>query len=145
MKKLSVTLTVPISCDAADVVAAEVEQHQMFGALLRVGEQFIAEKLVLPRGLAAPARAGDRADRHLALARPHQDFRTRDHDLEIAEIEIAKIGRRVDAPQRPVERKGGQVEAAGEALRQHHLEHVAGDDIFLRPDDHGVKLGLAGV
>jgi hypothetical protein len=40
--------------DAADVVAAEVEQHQVLGALLRVGEQLGGERLVLvgvaPRG-----------------------------------------------------------------------------------------------
>ena len=33
--------------DAADVVAAEVEQHQVLGALLRVGEQLGLERCVL--------------------------------------------------------------------------------------------------
>ena len=33
--------------DAADVVAAEIEQHQMFGALLGIGEQFGGERRVL--------------------------------------------------------------------------------------------------
>ena len=40
--------------DAADVVAAEVEQHQVLGAFLGVGEQLVAERLsssgVAPRG-----------------------------------------------------------------------------------------------
>ena len=33
--------------DAADVVAAEVEQHQMLGALLGIGQQLVGERLVL--------------------------------------------------------------------------------------------------
>ena len=47
--------------------------------------------------------------------------------------------------QRPIERKGGQVEAAGEALRQHDLERVAGDDVVLRPRDHRLVFGLGRV
>ena len=64
--------------DAADVVAAEIEQHQMLGALLGVGEQLGGERGVLGRRLAAPARAGDRAD-----ARPCRSrTRTRISGLE---------------------------------------------------------------
>ena len=131
--------------DAADVVAAEVEQHQMLRALLRVGEQFGREREILARRLAAPARAGDRADDDLAVAHPHQDFRARDDDLEAAEIEEAEIGRGIDAPQRAIERERRQFEAAGEALRKHDLEGVARDDVILRLGDHGEEFGLAGV
>ena len=60
--------------DAADIVAAEVEQHQVLGALLGVGEQLLAEVLVLGRGRAARAGAGDRADGDLAVAHAHQDL-----------------------------------------------------------------------
>ena len=73
--------------DAADVVAAEIEQHQVLGALLRVGEQFVFQRLVLVRGFAARARAGDRADRDGAAAHAHQDFRARARDREAAEVE----------------------------------------------------------
>ena len=33
--------------DAADVVAAEIEQHQVLGALLGVGQQLLGERAVL--------------------------------------------------------------------------------------------------
>ena len=49
MAKLSVTRTLPSLGDAADIVAAEVEQHQVFGALLRVGQQFAVPAAGLPR------------------------------------------------------------------------------------------------
>ena len=38
---------------AADVVAAEIEQHQVLGAFLRVGEELDFERLVLVRRSAA--------------------------------------------------------------------------------------------
>ena len=60
--------------DAADIVAAEIEQHQMLGALLRIGEQFLFERLVFVRRRAARARAGDRADGHGAIAQPSPEF-----------------------------------------------------------------------
>ncbi len=48
--------------DAADIVAAEIEQHQMLGALLGIGQQFRFERLILVRRRAARPGAGDRAD-----------------------------------------------------------------------------------
>ena len=77
--------------DAADVVAPEIEQHQMLGALFRIGEQFFFQRLVLVRRGAARARAGDRADGHRVAAYAHQDFRARSGDGKIAEVEEKQI------------------------------------------------------
>ena len=53
----------------AEVVAAEVDQHQVLGPLLGVGEQLGAERGVLLRGRAARAGAGDRVQqRRVALS-----------------------------------------------------------------------------
>ncbi len=130
---------------AADVVAAEIEQHQMFGALLLVRQQIGGQRLVLGDRLAAPARAGDGADRHFAGAHAHQDFRARADDLEAAEIEIAEEGRRVHTSQRAIEREGRQGEGRGEALRQHDLENVARANVFLGLLDHVEKARLGRV
>ena len=46
--------------DAADVVAAEVEQHDVLGELLLVVAQLLGEPLVLEGVRAARPRAGDR-------------------------------------------------------------------------------------
>ena len=67
---------------------------------------------VLGRRRAARPGAGDRPDRHLAVADPHQDLGRRADDLEVLEVEIAQERRRIDAPQRAVEREGGQREGA---------------------------------
>ena len=110
MMNCSVTVTVPISADAADVVAPEIEQHQVLGPLLRVGQQVGGELAVLRRRRAARPGAGDRADGHLAVAQPHQDLRARADDGEVAEIEEEQEGRGVEPAQRAVEREGRQVE-----------------------------------
>ena len=56
----SATSTVPGRADPAQVVAAEVDEHHVLGALLRVGEQLRGERVVLLRGRAPRAGAGDR-------------------------------------------------------------------------------------
>ena len=145
MKNWSVTLTVPIRGDAADVVAAEIEQHQMLGALLRIGEQLGLERLVLVRGGAARAGAGDRADGDGAAAHLDQDFRARSGDREVAEVEEIEIGRGIDPPQRAIERERRQLERRLEALRQHDLEDVAGGDVFLGGAHHALVFGRRGV
>ncbi len=118
-------------CDAADVIAAEIEQHQMLGALLRVGQQFVLQRFVFVRRRAARAGAGDRADGDDVAGDLDQDFRARAGDGEAAEIEKIKIRRRVGPPQRAVERERRQRERRLETLREHDLEGVAGGDVVL--------------
>ena len=85
------TLTRADLGDAADVVPAEVEEHQVLGALLGVGEQLGLERVVLLRRAAARPGAGDRADGDLAVLDPHQDLRARAGDGEAAEVEVVEV------------------------------------------------------
>ena len=55
-----------VLADAAEVVAAEVDEHHVLGALLLVGEQLVADRAVLLERRAARAGAGDRARRGVA-------------------------------------------------------------------------------
>ena len=60
---------------------------------------------------------------------------------ETAEIEIEQERRRIGAAERAVERERRQRERHREALRQHHLEDVAGGDVFLGLLHHARELG----
>ena len=131
--------------NAADVVAAEIEQHQMLGALLRVGQELVLQRLVLVRRRAARPGAGERPDRHRAVAQPHQHLRARPGDGVAAEVEEIQKRRRIDPPQRAVERERRQRERRLEALRQHHLENIAGQDVVLGLLHHGPVFGGRGV
>ena len=51
---------------APEVVAAEVDEHDVLGALLLVREQVLGDRAVLLRVAAARAGAGDRARRRRA-------------------------------------------------------------------------------
>src|SRR5262249_15006947 len=54
--------------DAADIVAPEVEQHEVLGPFLGIGEELGLERLVFVRRGTARARAGDRAHGDDAVA-----------------------------------------------------------------------------
>ena len=131
--------------DAADIVAAEIEQHQVLGTLFRVGEQLGFERFVFLGCGAAGSRARQRTDGDLAVAHAHQYFGAGAHQREAAEIEIEQERRRIGAAERPVEGERRQGERHREALRQHHLENVAGGDVLLGLLHHAHELGRRGI
>ena len=79
--------------DAADIVAPEVEQHQVLGPLLGVGEKLRLQAGILGRVGVAGACAGQRPDRHQPVAQTDEDFRAAADDREAAEIEEEQEGR----------------------------------------------------
>lgn len=125
--------------DATDVVPAQVEQLQVFGAFLFVGEQFRRQRFILRDRGAALAGAGDGAqgDAFAVLLtaafafEAHEDFRRGADHLKIAEVEEEHVGRGVERAQRAVERQRAGAEGLAHALAQYHLHDVAIDDVLL--------------
>ena len=62
--------------DAADIIATQIEQHQMLRAFLRIGEKVLGQSLVFCSILAPRPSAGDRPNRDCVVAEPDQDFWT---------------------------------------------------------------------
>jgi hypothetical protein len=60
---------------APDIVAPEIEQHEMLGSLLLVHQQLFGERFVLARRRTPSPRASDRPDGDPAIAHPDQDLR----------------------------------------------------------------------
>ena len=60
---------------------------------------------------------------------------------EAVEVEEIEEGRGVHAAKRAVEREGGKRKRRLEALRQHHLEDVAGGDVVLGARHHRLVFG----
>ena len=58
----------------AHIVAAQVQQHQVLGAFLGVGDEFLLERTVLLGRGAARASASEGPDGNLAVSQPDQDF-----------------------------------------------------------------------
>ena len=124
-----------VLADAAEVVAAEVDEHHVLGALLLVGEQLVGDPLVLLERRAARARAGDRARRDVAAGDGEQRLGRGADDLEVHEVQEVHVRGRVDDAQAAVDAERVEVELGGPALRRHDLEGVARVDVLDDPRD----------
>src|ERR1041385_5344807 len=126
--------------DAPEIVAAEVDEHEVLGALFRVDEKALLELEVgLARG-AARQRAGDGARLHVVAGDAHQHLRRRADQRALRGAQQEHVRRRIDRAQRAVERQRVlRIERRGPTLRQHDLEDLAGDDPLLRSAPHAQK------
>ena len=88
MTIFSVSRTVPVWA-TTDVVAPQVDQHQVFGKLLGIAEQVLFQRQISFFVGAAWTGAGDGADRDQTFLDAHQHFRRRPHHVEVAEVEEA--------------------------------------------------------
>ena len=121
--------------DAADVVAREVDEHHVLGALLRVLGELGRHPAVVGLGAAAAAGAGDRAADHAAVEELHHRLGRRADQRRLGMPHEVHVRRRVHLAQHAVdvERVDGADEV--EALREHHLEDVAREDVLARGFD----------
>ena len=118
--------------DTADVVAAEVDQHHVLGALLLVALQLLRQPQILLVGLAAAAGAGNRMRLDARAFHTHQHLRRGANERDAVHADEIHVGRRVHVAQRAVDRERVGAHLGLEALRQHHLVDVAGGDVLLR-------------
>ena len=51
-----------IICHATDVVSGQINEHDVFGTLLWIIQQFVCQSVIFTAGLSPPARASDWAD-----------------------------------------------------------------------------------
>ena len=129
--------------DAASIVAAEVDQHQVLGAFLRVGQQLSFQRQVLLDGGTARTGAGNRPHSDFAILQTHQDFRRGTDHLQVADIEEIHVRRGIQRAQRAIHIHRARLERHAQALAEHHLEDVAGTDVFLAALDR-IDEALAG-
>ena len=109
----------PRPAHAREVVAPEVDEHHVLGAVLLGGEQ------PLGVALAGRRRAGDRVQRRRAALALDERLGRGADEREPVELEQEEVRRRVDAPQRAVELERRRRRRPLGALREHDLEGVA--------------------
>ncbi len=125
-----------VLADPPEVVAAEIDEHHVLGALLLVGQQLGGDPAVLLGRRAARARAGDRRVRDVAPVDGQQRLGARAGDLEVAEVQVVHVGARVDGAQTAIDRERLDRHRRRPALGGHDLEGVAGVDVLDDPRDH---------
>ena len=129
--------------DPADVVAPQVDQHQMLGDLLGIGQQLLLQRLVLLRRRTTRPRAGDRPHGHLATLQPRQNLRGGADHVMILEIEEEHVGRRVETAQRAIEIQRRRLIRDRHALGRHALHDVPGQHVLLDLGDRVLVALLA--
>ena len=130
----------PGHADAAEVVACEIDEHDVLGALLFGRLQLVGHLLLVRRIAAAAARAGDRMRLDDAVLDADQHLRRRADDVHVAEFEIVHVRRRIDRPKRAIHLERMRIGLAREALRHLDLIRVAARNVRLRALDFRHKL-----
>lgn len=115
--------------DAVDVVAGEVDEHDVFGAVFEAGAQLGGEGGVLVGGLAALDGAGDGVRDYPAGVGFDEQFGAGADELEGAGVDVEEVGGWVEAAKRAVDVEGVEGGGAAEALGGHRLDDVAGGDV----------------
>ena len=132
--------------DAAEVVAGEVDEHEVLGALLGVGEELRLQAAVGGLVGAAGAGAGDGADLAATFRQAHVHLGGGAYDVEpAARLDHEHVRGRVHVPEHAVEVERIAHEGDVGAARQHDLHAVAGADVFLRAADVRLEGGLGDV
>ena len=132
-------------CNASYVIARQINQHDMFGALFGVVDQLFLRRIVQLRRGAARARARQRADGYFGLAvgnfLAHQNFRAGADHIKIgravrrgaAEVVVIHIGAGVERAQSAVQTQRRLGVFFLDALANLHLHKVATGNQFLGP------------
>jgi len=92
--------------DATQIVATKIDQHDVLGNLLFVGQQFLAQRLVFGNTLAPRPCAGNGPLGELALLEAHQDLRRGTHHGQITEIQMVHVRSWAQEAQGAVQRHG---------------------------------------
>ena len=122
----------PRGRDAAQVIARQIDQHDVLGVLLGIREQIRLEPGIgmphrLPRGR-EPAMGRSCA---WPAVRLDQRLRRGAHHRDVAELAEIHVGGRIQQAQRPIDLERRQRVTPLEARREHQLVYVAGGDVLL--------------
>ena len=121
-----------IIADAPQVVAPQIDQHDVLGAFLGIVEQLLFQLHIFLLVGAAPPRARERAIVGDALFQPHQHLRRCANQRQIiAEFQQEHIWGGISRAQGAVYLQRAGLGAPAEALRQHDLKGIAITDILL--------------
>src|SRR5579871_187725 len=120
-----------VLADAAQIVAAEVHQHDVFGALLFIGEHLFFQTLVFRFVFSAPTGACNRPVENVAPLHFDQHFRRTAHNRDIVHLQKEKIGRGIQRAQLAIDFEWRRLRLCGEALADDYLKDIAGANVFL--------------
>ena len=131
-----------VARDAAHVVAAEIQEHDVLGAFLGIGEELLGKRSVLLVGFAAAARARNGPDRNLAGLDLYHDLGRRADQAQVAEREVEHVWGGINHPEGAIDVERIGRRRRRQTLTQDDLKDVARVDVFLAPLDGAAELVL---
>ena len=119
------------------VVARQVNQHDVLGALFRIADEFFRKPAVFNLSIAAWPRTGNRVSEDLAVFHRHECFRRGADYAEglafgVFHLEQVHVRARVRAPQDTVDVESRSRGVAFEPLSRNHLKHVTAANVLFR-------------
>src|SRR5580658_5777449 len=126
----------------SNIVATQIDQHDVFGDLFFVDENLGFECSILLVVVTAWSGASDRPRAHDALVYSHQHLGRSAHDLMLARVQQIHIRRGVERSQDAIKREGVHCALALELLAGYDLKDITGHDVLLGTfDDAAVLFG----
>ena len=117
--------------DSPDIITPQVNEHDMLSALLLVVSELFFQSRILGGVLAAAAGAGDGMGGYRAIFNSYQKLGGGSRDIEITQVKVVHVGRRVNGAQSPIYGKGTSIGTPRPALGQNSLNYIAGKDVLL--------------
>ena len=131
--------------NAAEIIAAEVHEHDVLGFFLGIGEQFLLELHILFRRVPPAARSGDGGELQGILLAAHHDFGRRAEEGDVGEVHVEHVGRSVEAAQPAVEGEGVAAVGNGEPHGGNNLNGFALGEHAADALDVALEAFLAGL
>ncbi len=132
-----------VSGHAPYIVALEVDQHHMLGALLLVADKLFGIRKILLLACSPRPRACNRPGLDNACVDSKKLFRRGACYCETRELEVAHIGGWIDLPERAVDLERVPGVGLAKADREIDLKDISGDDVLPRTLDHSLELETA--
>ena len=123
--------------NAPDIVAPEVDKHQMLCELFGIFQQFFFMRLVGFFGSTAWACTCQRSNSDFTVFETHENLWRRTNNMMITQVQIEHIGRRIKRTQRPVQIKCRCRKRNGLTLTEYHLHALAGCNVLTYLRDGG--------
>lgn len=129
-----------------DVVAGQIDQHDVLGAVLLALLQLLGELVVFLRGFAARNGAGDGVrDNSVVFVGFDEEFGGGADEMEVGAGDVEEIGGGVEGAEVRVEVEGVEGCGSGKAVGRNGLEDVAFPDVLFEGADVGFVSGRADV
>jgi hypothetical protein len=117
--------------DTVNVVPCQVNQHDVFSAVLEGRTEFLGEFVVLFGSLTTLDRSCDGVGNDTPILGLDEQFRRRTYELEVGAINIEQVRRGVDSSEMTVNIERMQSCWSGEPLRRNSLDDIAPCDMLL--------------